>query len=198
MTDNQPKITTQLILACTIAIVTAAATAYFSVDFWGHKLEEAKVRLSFEEAISIRQIETTDKVIFKAVSVFQHAPLNKTNKLINEALDTTDPINKKIIHQLKKVNPKPKIDDTKVFELYLDFQISLLASKPYIDKYVFEELLKYSYLLNDFIHHSKLSNKDALSIYSKAATHLNNAMNRVRGMYKYESIATSILDIAKE
>jgi len=171
-----------------IGIVISVATVFLSIKLWGEELEGKKVKLAFEEKIALKSIDVTDQLIYKASVLYQYLPQYRQREIMHFMYGGIIP--KAIIDKRKEI-VKPIITKEEMVEKYVDFQIKLISSKPYIDREVFILLTEYSESINPPIF-IDMSPKEILELYLKSSISLNLAMDRIRYIYGYGKISENI------
>ncbi|KAF7775070.1 hypothetical protein PCIT_a1169 [Pseudoalteromonas citrea] len=171
-------------------IFTAIFTAYLVNSQWSRNLEQYKNKLSFEKEASMYGFELSKELFSKAATVYQHAAHYRGAELLPNSVT---PEMKSLINKLQSIDTQyPKTDSHQIFLLHNDFQIKLMASKPYIPDTLFLELAKFS-LAGAKVIFKMEPNKNQYDLYIEYGKYFDNSIRVFRNSYNLEELEASVL-----
>lgn len=184
-----------LVVSIITIVMTSIFTAYLVDSQWSKSFERYKNKLSFEKEASMYGFELSKELFIKAATVYQYAAHYRGAELFPSSVS---PEVKSFIKKLQSVDTQfPKTDSHQIFVLHNDFQITLMASKPYIPDSLFLELTKFS-LAGAKVIFNLEPNRNQHELYVEYGKYFDKSIEAFRSSYNLDDLETSVLMLHSE
>jgi Trk-type K+ transport system membrane component len=177
---------TSLITAATAAFLAA----YFVNSNWSQDFERYKNKASFEKEATAYGFELSKELFFKAAKVYQNTAHYRGVELLPDTIPTAY---KTLFKNLQAIDRQyPKVGSQDIFNFHNEFQIQLMASKPYIPDELFEQLSHFATTGATVIFNMAPS-KNQYDLYTEYGKHFDKSVTIFRTTYNLSGLESSVL-----
>uniref|UniRef100_A6VYY3 Uncharacterized protein n=1 Tax=Marinomonas sp. (strain MWYL1) TaxID=400668 RepID=A6VYY3_MARMS len=159
-----------------LVLASSFLAAFFSVYIFGEKLEQKKTELAIEQKIIENQMLVVSRVIEKASTLHQLAPLHRQYDLVTKFYP------KELVEMAKAIEA-PTISKAEIIKAQKDFQIALFSSKPFVSEEVFQKLALFGVKITQFNFLPSGQQEELHKLYESAGKEYREALELIRAMY---------------